>query len=141
MQRSKISISDIVNKIQDAGYRAKMDDRGEGHYLIETSDNGLSFFIRTYPVANEPQYVGSVMFSAAFTADETEMDKFEVMNRWNSDKRFVLAYVDEDGDYVLQGDTPVIFGCTAEHIMDFFSVFARAVPTFREYLKETGLWT
>lgn len=140
MQESKISASDIVKRIQGEGFQAKIEDIGDGHHFIETSANGLAFRIRIYPAVKNPNYVASVMFSAAFTADEVDINKFEAINQWNGEKRFVLAYVDEDGDYVLQGDTPILFGCSADHVIDFFYIFAGIVPSFREYLKEAGLW-
>lgn len=53
---------------------------------------------------------------AAFYNDSIALSK---LNKWNRDKRFAMAYLDDDGEVVLSYDIDVKGGVTEETILQF----------------------
>jgi len=58
----------------------------------------------------------------------------EDMNTWNRDKRLSKAYLDNDGDPVLEADLLSDGGLSKENFTEFFDVFQKSVNSFRVFL-------
>jgi len=62
----------------------------------------------------------------------------EAVNTWNRTKRFGRAYIDDEGDPVLEGDLDLEGGISAGAIAEFLRTFAELVPAFAEHVGYKG---
>lgn len=54
----------------------------------------------------------------------------KMMNEWNRTKRYSRAYIDDEGDPVLESDQDLDGGVTIERIEDFFRTFDTSLMVF-----------
>lgn len=63
----------------------------------------------------------------------------EDLNPWNRDRRLSRAYIDAEGDPVVEGDLLMDAGMTEAQFLRFIAVYCEStLPTFREYLTKTN---
>jgi hypothetical protein len=108
--------ADVVEIVQDEGYRAKLVTNEGGSQGIETKiryNTYISISMRTDQLG-----VASLRFSATFSDKVT----LEGVNAWNSDKRYVSAYILADGGHGFQMDA-VMAGATRETLAFYLSVW------------------
>lgn len=89
------------------GYAATIDDDGDVEWKIEGSRCYLL-------VLNNGK---SILFKTSFRDTDATLQK---VNRWNQTKRYSRAYLDEDGDPVLELDLDLVGGATKARIIDYF---------------------
>jgi hypothetical protein len=70
---------------------------------------------------------------AGFESDDTSLKK---INRWNADKRFSRAYLDDDDDPVIELDLDLEGGITTERLLDFITTVRVSVSQFRKHIYE-----
>ncbi|GEO82657.1 YbjN domain-containing protein [Pararhodospirillum oryzae] len=59
----------------------------------------------------------------------------EKVNTWNKTRRYSRAYLDDDGDPVLEAEQDLAGGVTTARLVDFFQTFVQSLSTFsREVL-------
>ncbi|NET56046.1 MAG: YbjN domain-containing protein [Symploca sp. SIO2E6] len=56
------------------------------------------------------------------------------VNEWNKNHRFSRAYIDEEGDAVLEADLDLEGGVTAENLSRFISIFILSVDKFADFI-------
>lgn len=61
---------------------------------------------------------------------------FEIVNEWNQTKRLSRAYLDEEGDPILEADLLANAGINKEMIQEFISVFSLSRGQYRAFLME-----
>ncbi|MEI8396090.1 MAG: YbjN domain-containing protein [Rhodospirillaceae bacterium] len=59
------------------------------------------------------------------------------INNWNATKRLSRAYLDKDGDAVLESDFMMDAGATESQITNFIRMFQVSVSSYRKFLFET----
>lgn len=57
------------------------------------------------------------------------------MNEWNRTKRYSRAYLDDDGDPVLESDLDLDGGVTRARVEDFFRTFSSALSLFLRHIE------
>jgi hypothetical protein len=72
----------------------------------------------------------SIRLYAAFDTEAS----LGVVNRWNIEKRFSKAHVDDEGDPVLESDLDLSPGVTLDTVQDFFRTFEASIILFSEHL-------
>ncbi len=69
-----------------------------------------------------------------FAIDAGHKNNLKLVNEWNTSKRLSRAYVDSDGDYVLESDLEGSAGLTGKQIDVFLGTFALSLDAFKEML-------
>ncbi len=108
--------------------------RGEGFGTIETRD-GTTFTTRMegYKVAFFVLTDGESV-QAYFGRSGTSA-RLANINDWNKSKRYSRAYLDDDGDPVLELDLDLAGGVTADRVRDFIRTVKISVARFSSDVK------
>jgi hypothetical protein len=91
----------IAKAMQDAGYAAKLDKDGTGDPMIVSGSEGTSFRVFFYGCTGGKN-CATIQFSSGYDTDGKT--SLAAANEWNSKQRFGRAYIDKDGDPILQMD-------------------------------------
>ena len=122
-ERLKKDYSDkeIVDILKDEGYRAVaiVDER-----VIEIKVDGRSHFLTVYEDGDLQLYFGVTGYDIPVAA----------MNEWNMTKRLSRAYIDHEGDPVIEADLLANAGYSDRHLVEFVKVFVEVVNVFRNFL-------
>ena len=77
-------------------------------------------------------YHESLQAYAAFKSSKATLQR---INEWNKGKRYSRAYIDKDGDPVIELDLDLVGGVQKERIADFIRTVVMSVPPFaKEFL-------
>jgi hypothetical protein len=97
------SPSEIACIVRESGYEADLRTFSEGHAAILSSAGGILFSIYLHSEGERRDRITTIQFSSSFGDKVT----LEQVNRWNKGKRFLKAYVDDDGELCLEWDVVV----------------------------------
>ncbi len=110
----------------DSGYQAELDKVGDESYLKSTTDD-VTFEVHFYDCKDGR--CASIQFNAGFDIDgKITADQ---ANEWNSEKRYIDCFVDEEGDPWFTYDVNLSPGGTRESLDDAFAVWLSFVPDMR----------
>ncbi len=112
----------LVRDVTQAGF--KVIDRQEKYLVVDYE--GLK--ARLYSQGTNAQLY------AAFVGANPSMD---AINEWNRTKRFSRAYVDTDGDPVIESDLDLEGGITEGAIVEWVRTFNLSVRAFAKMLVDT----
>lgn len=101
----KVSVANprtIAAALQDAGYRAKVvfDD---GNPYVDSATNGANFSV-SLENCKEHKDCQDAMFRSSYKKKDENPVTLDTINKFNADHRWVRAYLDKDGDPVLEQD-------------------------------------
>jgi hypothetical protein len=121
--RKQYSDEQLIDILRNDGYRAveRSDDR-----VITVKVDGLSYVLYVYDDDDLQMYFGVT----GYVLDA------EHMNEWNRAKRLSRAYLDDDGDPILEADLLANAGFTEEQFLEWFKVFNYSALEFRQFLIE-----
>ena len=85
----------VVAAMQEAGYKAVLKKNKEGEPFVESGANGSPFTVHFYG-CKDGKDCGSLQFYAWYKKQPSYTAA--LANRWNTDKRFLKAFIDDDGD-------------------------------------------
>jgi len=112
---SDVSADDIVAIMQEEGYRAKGGVDNEGYPEIESSAQGVNFWVQFYNCTGEIKTpCSSISFATWLTPNETPT--MEALNTFNAENRYVRAFLDSAGNTVLVMDIEAAGGVTPDNI-------------------------
>jgi len=98
-------------------------------YEQNVDDNGDPIWTTLVPY--DPTVVGSYASLLFFAGWNTEGDfPLSAINEWNRTSRFGRAYVDDQGDPVVELDLLLAGGVTAQTIKEYINVFTETVISF-----------
>lgn len=108
--------------------------RGEGFGTIETRDD------KTFTTRMEGYKVAFFVLSdgesvQAYFGRTGTSARLSNINDWNKSKRYSRAYIDDDGDPVLELDLDLAGGVTAERIRDYIRTVKLSVSRFSSEVK------
>lgn len=106
-----------------------MEERG--YTVVEVSDSMVAVSYRGLSVliaVNGSD--GDVSFLTYVEEIKGSMVGYEVLNRFNNEVKFGRAYIDQDGDVVIQMDRNSTGGVTIENVESDFEVFVLLVAKF-----------
>lgn len=115
------SPEEIASIVRDCGYKAELEQLPDGRKAIRSSASGHSFSIYLY---GADEQIRSIQFVSIFSKTTLENT-----NRWNSEKRFIKAYCDSEGDLWLEWDVVTTFVAPAffKECIEFWdALFAQA---------------
>lgn len=101
-----------------------------GFKFREVGNGSYSFMVRGYKVVlfNKGD---DLQLYAAFSGKRVTLTR---VNEWNRTKRFSKAYLDNDGDAVIENDLDFEGGVTSDTILRFIAVFAQSVEAFSDHI-------
>ena len=117
----------LADLMRRAGFRAEMATDGVGDPMIRSAASGKLFRVMFYECTNNED-CRSIQFRAAFDlADGTTADR---MNEWNENERWTRAYVDDEGDPILEYDVNFEGGVSPDNFQDSLRVWERSLGRF-----------
>ncbi|HVW92230.1 MAG TPA: YbjN domain-containing protein [Devosia sp.] len=126
-----LSVDDIAKWLQDAGYKAEVQTAKDGSKSVYSAADGTGFYVDFYDCKNGPN-CASIQFSVGF--DTKGQFNATKMNDWNSNNRWVRAYVDEKDDPWLDMDVDLSPGGTWEGLTDEFAVWRDMLVSFKKFI-------
>lgn len=87
-----------------------------------SSDSGLKLII--YNDRDD----GSLSFNVYFL--DVDDASLKILNKWNTTKRFLTAFINEDGDLILQYDLAVKEGISEAYLLDTLATFFMGAYVF-----------
>lgn len=93
----------LVRALQGAGFQAKLDKDKIGDPMITSAYSGSTFVIYFYGCKNN---VGcaTIQFVTSYDSKDGAGPPLEKINAWNLNQRFGNAFIDKEGDPVLNMD-------------------------------------
>lgn len=118
-----LSAEDVETILEDDGYSAveilsetSLSVRVNGdHYLLTIFDDG------------------DLQLYFALSGTDADVDD---LNEWNRTKRLSRAYIDEEGDPVVESDILADQGITKAQFLNFVNVFKLTTQTFRTFVSD-----
>ncbi|MEM1086448.1 MAG: YbjN domain-containing protein [Pseudomonadota bacterium] len=121
----------VVEIIQDAGYRAKLNRIEDGQKFIESSANGMKFQIRFYGCTEQQTDCELLVFTTGFDFADPQDER--LVARWNYE-RFTKAYLDEEGDPFIQLPVNILHGVTVANFEDTLIWFTTEMAAFMDHI-------
>lgn len=90
---SATSPQSVVNAMQNAGYKATLSKDSTGDPLISSSSGGSNFSVFFFGCTKNTD-CRTIQFFAGYTDHKPT---FNMMNDWNSKKRFARGYISDKG--------------------------------------------
>jgi hypothetical protein len=120
----------LAKVLRDAGYKAVLEKDSAGDPMIVTAADGSNIRVLFYNCENNRNCL-TVQFYVGF--DTEKSPGMSVINQFNREKRFVRAYLDDEGDPALELDVNLDFGgMTAGNFKDTFEVFVAQVSAYKK---------
>lgn len=121
-----VSGAEVVKVLQDAGYRAQLDRDDDGDPRVVTKMSGATVHVVFYDCAQDR--CGSLQLVVAL--DLEQGFTLEGVNRFNSQYRYVRAYLDDEMDPFLQFDFEVLHTSPSEHITSQIALWEDVLGKF-----------
>ena len=122
-----MTVKEVQTWLLDSGYKAEKAKDGEDEYVRSAAD-GVNFEVHFYDCKKDR--CASIQMIAGFDLDEKLT--WQKANGWNSGKRFVNCFLDEDGDPWFSYDINLSPGGTREALDDNFGVWLMFLPDMKE---------
>lgn len=119
----RLTRDQLMEFVRDEGF-GSLESRDETTFTTKMEGYTVAFF-----VLSDGESV-----QAYFGRTGTKARLADV-NKWNKDKRYSRAYIDDDGDPVLELDLDMAGGVTAARIKDFISTVKLSVSLFSSEVK------
>jgi hypothetical protein len=125
-----ITADEVAGLLEDMGLPYTLDTDSYG-------DPRLSFELAAYSVALyfytcEDGRCSSLQLYGGFEMDTPP--SLEEINGWNGTKRFARAYIDDEGDPVLESDLDLAGGVSAEVVQDFVHTFQSLLTEYAHFV-------
>jgi hypothetical protein len=121
----------VVEAMQTGGYKAAMGKDSTGDPRIESASSGATFFVNFYGCTGGKD-CKTVTFYSGWDKDDVSLNQ---MNEWNKNKRFSRAYIDKDGDPVLEFDVDLDDGGMSQALfIDNVEFFEAAIGGFKTHI-------
>ena len=123
----------LVALLQAKGYKAELIKGTDADY-VRTADSGVPVTIFFFNCAKGKTGCTTIQFYTGFTDVKATLER---INDWNKSQRWARAYVDKDGDPVMEMDVDMDFGGLSKELFyDNLGTFIALIPRFRDHLKK-----
>ncbi len=119
--RERITAEQLVGLLRDKSLESTINEKG--NVIVQNNGSKIVFFISNRTVQ---AYFGLRGTSATITT----------VNEWNKSKRFGRAYIDGDGDPVVELDYDLEGGVTDESVKVWFDTVTAIVRSFRTFVSK-----
>jgi len=108
--------------------QATLTEQPDGNPMLVGKINGVPYSARFRNCVEAT--CADLNFRVGFLSKPT----LETLNGWNRDKRFSRAYLDADGDAILEMDLIVQGGLTAKNLLEVFTYWRLTLDQFTAYI-------
>lgn len=112
---------------------AKLSKDSEGDPLITGRIRGTRYGIYFYGCDSEGADCDDIQFNAAWSNVKVSL---EAINQWNAQKRYGKAFIDSEGDPVIQMTVNLDYGVSESNLDDTFNWWTKALDGFIEEVVE-----
>lgn len=130
---TSLSGEELLSIVQELGYRGELGKDSQGEPMIRSRAAGSTFTIYFYQCRASKNKCEHLQFSSAFRMDERPA--YEKMNEWNRVRRWARAYLDRDGDPVIQFDVSVQ-GVTRDYLRLAFERWELLLGAFKTHMRQ-----
>jgi hypothetical protein len=123
-----ITLERLESLLDDHGVVAKREQLGDGEFLKFNSGHFTALIL---PYGEGPDFL-SLQFRAGFSVSST----LEIVNTWNKDNRYGKAYLDGDGEPILEYDIDLEGGSTESTVVEAVRTFRALVTHFSSKVLE-----
>jgi hypothetical protein len=123
----------VMAAMEKAGLKPKLTKDGEGDPLIESDEASYHFDVYFYGCAANKK-CDSLRFESLF--EKAPENTPEFVNKWNSKKRFLQAYVRSDGQLAVAYDVATIGGLNAANFADVLDWWSSQLSELATFFKE-----
>ena len=126
--------SSVVTALQEAGYQAQLEKDKGGDPLIRSASSGSRFSIFFYSCTDNED-CAAVQFYTAYDTAPGKAPSLEKINEWNRDRRFGRAYIDTEGDPVVEMDVDLDDGGISQALFtDNLEYWVAVMTGFESYI-------
>jgi hypothetical protein len=125
-----VSGDEMVGVVRDLGFSSELATDSGGDPMIRFQVEGMKCLLLFYGCKDGR--ASSIQFSAGFTMKRP----LELINKWNQKKRFGKAYLDADGDVMINFDVDLDGGVTREYLKEVFKRWRAVFISFVTFLQE-----
>jgi len=118
---------DILNIAKGFGY-AKLEKDSQGDPKVSGRIEGTAYGVYFYGCTNG-ENCNDVQFAVGWSGVKVSMDR---INEWNRTKRYGKAYLDKEGDPILEMVVNLDHGVTVKNFEDTFDWWIKAMKQFKE---------
>ena len=121
----------VVAALQAGGYKATLEKDSTGDPRIKSAASGSNFVVTFYGCTANKN-CKTVTFYAGWSGTKANI---ELMNDWNKAKRFSRAYIDKDGDPVMEFDVDLDDGGMSQALFnDNVEFWEAAMGGFKKHI-------
>jgi len=129
LPKGGLTAKEVQAWLFESGYQAELDKDGDEPFIKSAAD-GVNFEVHLYDC--EKDRCASIQLTAGFDVkDKMSVDE---ANAWNSDKRYVDCFIDEEGDPWFTYDINLSPGGTRESLDDDFQVWLSFLPDMKSHI-------
>jgi len=122
----------IVAAMQEEGYRAKLEKDKRGDPIIRSEVSGYEFEVYFYGCV-EGKNCTTIQFYTGFSAEDDNTPAYA--NKWNTEKRFIKAYTNEEKELLLEYDISTVGGVNKRNFADTLDWWATMLGEFSQFVK------
>lgn len=119
--------------MEKAGYKPKMTTDGQGDPMIESDESSYHFDVYFYGCDKAHANCDSLRFEALF--EKAPENTPEFANKWNAGKRFMQAYIRDDGQMGVAYDVAMIGGLNQRNFGDVLDWWDSQLSDLAKFFK------
>lgn len=120
---------DVILSVARGFGDATLGTDSQGDPQIKGRMEGTSYVVFFYGCNDSGKQCGEIQFYAGWTGQNVTRDR---LNEWNRDTRYAKAYIDRDGDPVIEYDANLKFGVSRKNLEDTFDWWRVVMGEFRK---------
>jgi Putative bacterial sensory transduction regulator len=124
-----VAAQEVVTEVSTEQLRKMLESMG--YEVAQPKEDVLEFAIEGHTALVINKKTNIQLYS--YFQKQKKMD-LKKMNEWNATKRFSRAYIDQDGDAVIEWDVDLEGGTTAEALKESIRTYRVGVMTFVRFL-------
>lgn len=126
---TKLSGEQLAGLMKGWGYKAELSEDDYGDPMISTATSGAQYKVYFYDCSEtKPKRCDSIMLSAGFIYEQ-DMEP-AIANQWNLDNRYGRAYIDAEGDPILERDISLTGGISEANLKEQFRIWDDSLGDF-----------
>ena len=126
---TSLTLEEMEAILKEAGYRyERVKKDAEVFFVLRMRDLKAALFLMDCKEGR----CGSLQLYAGFNMEKPPT--LERINAWNREKRFSRAYLDKDGDPVLESELDLEGGVTRQAIISFLETFETSLSRFATWI-------
>lgn len=124
----------IADALRAAGFSAELGKTEKGFTRVKSSASGYKYTIYFEDCDDAKANCASIRFFTDFDKDGTE--SFELVNKWNHDKRLGKAYLQDDGSFAMEYDLSTVGGLTAANFKDVITWWESTLGALSQFFRD-----